>query len=136
MQTELGGDKFSDKNSLVMYKGGLIRNEFGIIDFQTSKSFHNNLLSPTGMSNSLPRGAARKMLHLPSDHPDMQGVKEVPTINPKSVELAQKNGRSKKVHQRLYNHTLLKDELASKLKIEKEEEDARKQEYLLRKFKA
>jgi len=51
------------------------------------------------------------MLPLPSDHPDQQGVKEVPDINPNSIKLAQKRLEKSAcdgevvppVHHRLYS---------------------------------
>ena len=68
----------------------------------------------------------------------MQGVREVPDINVKSIQIIEKRQRDgehdPQVHQRLYAHTLVKDELARKTEMDEEEERVRKQEFMLRNF--
>lgn len=137
MQTENGPDMLSGGNATLQ------RNDLGIIDFQASKSFHNNLLSPPNLSDQMQAltKTKRKAMHLPSDHPDMQGIQEVPFINEKSAKIAkkrfEKEGKAQApVHQRLFNQTLIKDELASKMAQEKLAENTRKQEFILRNFSA
>lgn len=104
------------------------------------------MLSPS-MGNTMQglQMNTRKALHLPSDHPDMQGVKEVPSINFNSAKLAQKRyqkdlGDGEKamapVHERLFNQTLIKDQLANKMAMEVTTEQTRKQEYLQKTFTA
>lgn len=89
----INSDNFNtmDQASVVVKRELYMRPDMGIIDFQLSKSFHNRFLSPSaaqkpnlsfGMRNN-------KATHLPSDHPEMQGVMEVPTINEKSIQMVE-----------------------------------------------
>ena len=58
-------------------------------DFQ-SANVHRGLLSPGATSKPKLSFNMRKAPQLPSDHPQIQGMKETPTINHKSVVMVEK----------------------------------------------
>jgi len=69
-------------------------------------------------------------------------MRDVPQINPKSAEMAERRNKSalesgehyNSVHQRLHSQTLMKEELAKKCEMDLIEEAARKQEFMLQTF--
>lgn len=64
--------------------------DVGILDFQLSRSFHKRLLSPGPGQQPKLSFNSKKVPHLPSDHPEVQGVREVPAINANSIRILEK----------------------------------------------
>ena len=71
-----------------------------------SSSLHNRLLSPGQPKLSFSNPS--KIKHLPSDHPEVQGVKPIPDINPNSIRImAEKHRRTQTAFfttQQRYDH--------------------------------